>query len=484
MARVREIIGRTTMVASAFWTRLRGVSSVDSTITDYVFWDNFRRAKAKGFEMAGLFAQPIIEILAGWVIGAGFEAMLDEVPASEDDPVHYTNDLIGRFLGRVRSLLLMVVIDLYGLGDQYIIVNADGTLSIPSPETVDLETDMLDYRTPVSYTITTVLDKATVTDQYRLDGRTITIKWQDVSKDNESFEFNNLIGRIPVVHFANDRGSNEKHGRPIYERLYHIYSRYDSLIEKMVDGAQLMGNPIPTFEGMEDVDETIDMNSEPVEDWQDTDGSIRGRIRIAFDKMSAIFVGKGGSFKFSAPQVGFTQDMRNTLKSLFLLILETTRIPEVVWGVELSSSRASAGEQMKTFYAYIDGRRIALEGKGADDVLTYDAQGGLYALIDIWLRTKALTDRRVQVGAVSIRWPDLSEMDMQLTLNWAKMLHDKGAITDETLVRLSGQVEDPKAEVEAARAEVEAQSTRFESEEQEGIADDAPVMDELEDAAA
>ena len=78
---------------------------------------------------------------------------------------------------RIHGQLIKFLEDLSALGDMYIIINLDGSLSMPSPETVDVEYDPLDYRRPLHFRVTTNLSKAVVIDDFDEHGRTMTIKW-------------------------------------------------------------------------------------------------------------------------------------------------------------------------------------------------------------------------------------------------------------------------------------------------------------------
>lgn len=470
---VREIIGRVSRTVQ-IW---RGTVSIDRTQTDFFFWDRFRRGMLDGGRLAGLFAKPASEIKADWVIGDGFQVALATEEQSE--AVTYTNSVIKRFVGRVKSTFLTMTTDYYALGNQYVIVNPDGSLSIPSPETVTMEYDVLDYRQPVKATVKTKYEKFTVSDEYRLDGRTISIEtsdapfreqllrdgWQATNKSNVVEQlYDNLIGRLPVVHFANDRSANETSGRPMYEPLLALFQRYDAALEKALDAAEIMANPIPVFEGMEDVEETIAQNSDATnEQYQNSSGGYVDRVRIAFDRFATIIIGKGGRFTFASPTKGYTDDVKSMLKLLFLLVLENLRIPEVVWGGELGQARASAGEQMKTFYMHISGRRLALEGMSADESLGAIAQGGLHELMDIWLRTVSLIDRRVMVAPLQISWPPLGEADDKQNLEWANAMKDRGAITTETYVGMSGRIEDAAEEVKKAAEETQTKQDAFDA---------------------
>jgi hypothetical protein len=471
--RVSEIIGR---VSAGFnlWSQMGyTMSTVDLTIPDYNHWDRFRRGMITGQRLAGLFAKPAAEIKADWIIGDGFTAQL--ALDDESDAVEYTNGLIARFAARVKGPLITMVQDLKSLGDQYVIVNPDGSISIPSPETVRLEYNKLDYREAVKATVLTRTDKMTVTDEYRADGRTMMIKTDDkdllaqlvsegweIIKDGVKKEFENLIGRLPIVHFSNDRSANETHGRPQHEGLRYLFERYDAQLSNGLDAAEIMGHPVPKFTGLSDVGAMLDANAEPTaESWTDTDGTTRSRTQLSFDRFATILLYGDEDFEFVAPPTGFTNDVKAMLKLLFLLILENLRIPEVVWGGELGQARASAGETMKTFYKHITGQRLALEGMPADELLGADAQGGIHELIDIWLRFRSLVDRKVMVAPVRVDWPTLNEANDEMNLKWADGMHNKGIITDERYVAMSGRVDDPESEVAAAKTEMVKRQDSF-----------------------
>ena len=425
---LRELIGRTTVVVSNFWQQVvSGKKSIDETRTDYAFWDKFRHGKAKGFEIAGVFAKPVTQVLASWVLGSRVTARVDGVN-------DYTNKLVARFMRRIHGQLIKFLEDLYALGDKYIIVNPDGSLSMPSPEAVEVEYDPLDYRRPIRFRVTTNLTKATVIDEYTSASRLRTIKWnatEDKPAREETQRFENLTGRIPVIHFANDRSGNEIFGRPVYEALFRIFARYDDLVEKGLDGAELLGNPVPVFEDVDDIDETIQANADPDDAYVDEHGEEHPVIN--WSNMQAIFT--GGKFDYKSPRQNFTADVREMLKLLFLLILEFTRIPEAVWGGELTSSRSTAVEQMKTFFNHIRSRRIALEGTGGDAERGAEPRGGLLELIDVWLRTLALTDRRVQIGDITIYWEPLSEIPSDVKLKATQWAHGMGMISDRAALQ-------------------------------------------------
>lgn len=461
---ISEMIGREVYTPPLWKARL--TKSYDATQANYKFWDKLRRGKADGFELGSLFCRPLTEIITSFTTGAGFTMTLSDSVTASQARIDYTNQMLARFFSHQHRALSMMNIDLYALGDQYPVVNPDGSMSYISPELVDITTNPLDYRRVDSIAVTTRLDQFTVIDSYTDQNRTITVKNHGVSGSVPPPQaFSNLIGRIPIVHFPNDRGTNEIYGRPIYEALYRLFSRYDDLIEKGIDGVELMGNPMPVVAGLENIQETIDANTtQDDETYTDADGNLQTRQVIRWDKLGIMWLGKGARFDYATPPIGFTGDVRSMLKALFLLMLDYTRVPEAVWGGAINSSLASAEAQMPPFFQYIMGRRIMLEGDGADDDLGFVPQNGMYALADVWLRTRALIDPQIVVGPTTIKWPELDTANWDTMLKWTSYLRGIGLLDNETTLQLFGQIDDPVSVIEKAEDEADEKREKNESE--------------------
>lgn len=474
--RAQEMIGRYVLgdaQVSLFKSRAR-VETVDKTIADYEFWDKLRRGKAKGYSLGGLFAKRIERVFASWVLGGGVEITLakPEPPLNppqaggdtggvDEDRMDYTNAQLAQFMAglldagqdddeedadpdrddRQNSLLLSVFRDSLGLGDQYIFVNPDGSLSVPSVDTVTVKRDPLDYRRVLSVTIETKSEGYTITDEYRADGRTVMVK--KGAEVVSTQEFQNLIGRIPVVHVAHGMSGNETYGHPIHEELRPLYDEYDDVIYKQLDGVKLLGNPLLAFTGMEDINAVINANQPAEADtYTDKDGNEATRHQLNIDTNAVMLVGKGGDAKYVAPPVGFTADTQQALKTLFLLLLDHTGIPEFVWGNEMSSARASSDTQMDQFARDIEGWRR-------------DSGGWVVRLCKIWLQTRALTDRRILLGRLAVKWPSVTKENRELLLKFIEFAKNHNLLTDETALRMTNLVENVEEEAEAAAKEAE-----------------------------
>jgi len=460
--RVSEMIGR--YVISTAQTTLYKFRSylktTDSTIPDYAFYDKLRRGKAAGYTISGLFCRAIETKFSTWVFGDGLTVSLRDDGAGSTLPA-YTNTHLGEFVAglldagmdfdetrqdyddETRSLVMTAYEDAMGLGDQYIVVNTDGTLSMPSPDTVTIERDDFDYHRILAVEITTKsLDGAyTIADRYEPNMRTVTTKKgaQVVSVER----YQNLIGRIPVVHIAHGRSGNETNGHSIHEDLLTLLSEYDDVAFKQLDGAKLLGNPIPVFEGLEDINATIEANDPAEYDtYTDKDGNTATRTQVDLDSNSIFFLGKSGSAKMLAPPTGFTTDTSAALRTLFLMLLARTGIPEFIWGGELTSARATSETQLKQWVKDIQARQC-------------DVGGWIVKLCTIWLQMQALTDTQIAVGPLYIDWPDLVPEDATITLQRLSFALDNGLIRRVTALELLHLVDDAQTEAELAQGEAD-----------------------------
>lgn len=450
---VQNMIGRVVYVITGkFPGQNTNVKNIDQTIPDYRFWDRFRNCLIPGYEIAGIYAKGLIEIISSWVIS---RAVTMKLAKTEDarmvKKVEYTNDILRRFFLANQGDILQLYEDLLALGDQYVVVNTDNSLVYPSPDTVIVDYDPLDYQKKKSITIVTQTDDVRIEDKYTDTVRTVTTK-KGATTSVETFKV--LIGRIPIVHFANEMSRNEQHGHPIYETLKQLLSEYNDTMKKGLQGAKVAGNPIPVMENLSDPDETIErLSTAEDETYTDKDGNEEIRRTVKWDEQALIVLGEGGRFIFAAPPVGFSKDILDMLKTLFDIIVKRFHTPEHFWGVGTNIGKG-VEEQFPMWVRFIEGRRDKFAGKASDPVLKTEAQGGLYELADIWLRTRALTDNKVFVGATVIVWSDLTERDKQLTFDWVKYLVSRGAMRMVTALEKSGLVENPEDEYVLAQEEM------------------------------
>jgi hypothetical protein len=365
----------------------------------------------------------------------------------EDPQIQYTNQILRDMVQRNQPFFQQTVTDLMALGDQYVVINADSSFSLASPETVTVEYSPADYRIPVRYIIRSKLERAIVTDVYTAERRSTLIHYLDGRPDVIN-HYENLLHEIPIVHFANDRSTNEIYGRPIYEAALPLMSRYDDLLQKTMQGVEIVANPIPTFEGMADIQETVNANlSKADENYTGIAGETETREVLNFDRMPAIFVGQGGSFAFKSPNSGFTTDITNTLNHLFTLLLQHVRIPQFVWGGQMTGSRSSTESQLPPFVEEIKYRRLQLTGATEDPEVGIAARGGFSELFSKWLRMRALLNPGIMVAPVEIQWPTISTVNEMVRLQYMVALLQAGLLSPKTAIEVSGLVNDAELEL-------------------------------------
>ncbi len=444
--RAVEMIGRYTAPVVRLWTRL----TYDATRPTYDFWDRLFRGKEPGYEFGGLFAKPTAETLADWTLGQGFNAETGDEAVDERLAEFIEDHLDDIIRCYTRSL---------GVGNSYLVVNPDATLTPVSPDTVEKETDPLDFRKVTGYTVTSRLEKFIIEDHFGVDKRAIKIRQtgmvdgRPVTGDVQTIEYQNLIERLPVIHFAEDMSENEIYGHPVHEGLFKLMKRYDNLLDAGLDGAEMMGRPVPVAEGLEDPDATKRAMQTGEETVFDKDGNVQTVPIIDLKQIPMVWLGKGGSFKFASPG-SFSADTVALLKKLFYLMLEHIRIPEWVWGGAVQSSKASVDAQMPAWVKVIQGRQRRLKTV-------------LRELLEVWLATAALTEPLNTNVKITIEFPDLVGEDEKLSQAWLLLALQNGLVTDETALTFINRhtqiVDDPAAEIAKAQAAAQARQDQFDA---------------------
>lgn len=342
---VSEMIGR---VATRFTGIFRPARvSYDGTQPAYEFWDRLRRCKAEGYRLAGLFVEPILHHVGSWALGDGVEIRSAHRP---------TQEATNRFLSEIKQLLIDSYEDSMGLGDSYIAVNPDGTLTWLSPDSVQKLIDPLDYRHVIGYRVVTSNEQVTTIDEYFETERRVTIERGSIKT---TFIYENVIGGLlPIVHIPNNAGANEIYGHPLVEPLLPVLAEYDDVLTNSLSGVKVMGNPIPTVTGVDDPVKARNQLATRHETVVNEDGTTQSVPVTDFDPLTMMIT--SGDFKFVSP-APFTDDAWRMLKNIFLLILEHTNVPEWVWGGAIASSRASVEAQLPAFEKFVQARRGKLE---------------------------------------------------------------------------------------------------------------------------
>ncbi len=172
-----------------------------------------------------------------------------------------------------------------------------------NPDTVEIIPNPLDYTQILEYKITTVFNAGTIIDEYFIDKRVVTVK--EAGKPDFTQVYPNLFGRFPVIHLPNDKETNELYGHPIYEALLTLFARYDDVIQKSLDGVEVMGRPIPVAEGLKDPTLAKKENSTRTETVYTPDGSTETVDVVDFEDLADWCRGFGLNTQFHWCANGF-----------------------------------------------------------------------------------------------------------------------------------------------------------------------------------
>lgn len=439
---VSEIVGRVAADTVPLTTYLK---TVDRTRTDYAFYSSLLRGKEKGYQLGALFAKRIVEIDAEWTLGRGFTYK------SGNDAV---DEMLADFVTGNLNTFLTWRREANGLGDSYIVLNGDGSLSLKSPDTGQVLVD--DFNSIIGYKFIDRFERFNVEDVYSGFDRLITIRGGNLAAVTNGY-INPIAPLIPVVHLANDRGVNETYGHPIYEALLHLFAKYDDVLTKTITGVELMGRPIPYATGLKDPNAAKQDNAtRRVLVWNEETGQNEYQDVIDFDEVPMMWLGEGAQFGFAQP--GPVAEQANImLKKLFYLMLETIGIPEWAWGGAIASSKASVDAQSPAFVRYLEGRRAQTES-------------ALLALAERWLAYQRVIGFVPPVEKLTIEWPELQTKDETLRFQWVQWADQTGKLTDETALSLADLVEDPAAEIAAAREQAQTDEDAFNREVQRQMA--------------
>lgn len=441
-ARVEELIGGGGRV------RIRQINGLaptrDSSTADYRFWDKARRGKARGLEISGLLLKPLGSKAAAWVMG-------DPPHWSADDPAGAALDA---WWARSHSEILRGYEEALNLGDAYLVINADLSVTVLPPSVVEPLLDgagqVAGWRISESTDLTPAHQERVsfpsrvafgnvwgegkkiqpagavkIVDEYTAAGRVRRIKRGGVVVSTERWD--NLIGRVPVIHIANRYGADEFYGRPEGDALIPTLQRYGDVIDAAIRGNIRQGRPTPVIERMG--------TAEQVKKFWETfgrrethtlpDGSTEAVDVIDFDPDQLLTLGGEAQFKYAAPGA-FTGDTQTLLGLLFYLVVQHSEIPEAVWGASIPSSRASAETQMEPFVRWISKKRGL-------------AESWLFEVARVALAYMALTDWRIDAGAaLGIEWAALTAEDGRLALDTVSWAHGAGIIEDEDARELLG----------------------------------------------
>ena len=408
---------------------------------DYDYWRRAYRAQVRGLELSGLLIKPLVSKTAGWVLGRAPQFAIEHEPTAE---------AFAAWLSDNHPDILKGYLDSVKLGDAFIVVNPDATLTIIPPQCATPIIDPNDYSQRLGWRITQTFvnadyttQKMTVIDEYTAVSRVRIVEMN--GRENGRQEWPNLLGIVPVIHIANNVETGETFGRPEAEALPNILQRYGTILESGVEGNELQGRPTPVlnFETKDDLETFWDLYGE-TETQTLPDGTTETSNTLSVDLQRLLTV-SGANFDYKSPG-SFIGDAVRLLEIMFYLILEHTELPEFVFGNAISSSKASAESQMPVFVKFIEMKQGA-------------ATGWLKDLAQVVLGMLSLTQPGIVMESPAVQWESLTTDDGQLKLSAIQWAFTEGLLDERTALQLAPLgIDDIDAVLEAARKE---QADRF-----------------------
>lgn len=437
-------LGKTTTSFRVSTTRL--VSSLFSKPStnwaraDYDFWRRAYYCRVRGMELSGLFIKPLVNKTSGWTLGRAPNWKLENEELSNalsgwwDD--HH--DEIMRADRQSRKL-----------GDEFIVVNPDLSLTLISPELVEPIVSEDDYGEIIGWRISQTkrhpqmpAQSMVMIDEYYDDRRIQIIERNGVEVDRRMYR--NLLGIRTIVHIANMR-DDQMFGHPEAEALVEILQRYNTTLQAGLEGNEIQGRPTPvlSFDSVQDMDAFWDKyGKKEIQTFADGTQEISDTLEVDLYQLLTI---SNAKFSYESPGQ-FAEDTEKLLGLLFYLILEHSEIPEFVFGNAIASSQASAQAQMPIWVRYIEGRQT-------------EASGWLIQLATIvvgylMLLQPALGGLATPDEKPLLQWAPIGDDDGNLILNTLKWLYLEGLIDERTAVMLAPVgIEDIDAVLKAAREE-------------------------------
>lgn len=417
---ISELIGQAKRLQNyAIWRFNRSALTPtrDWAQADYAFWDKARWARAQGLELSGLFLKPLSSKIASWVLGVAPQWKLENSAAQDKLTEWWTEH---------HHEVLQAYEEATALGDCYLVINADLSLTMVSPDVVEPIVAEDDFSRIVGWRIvqnhphpTDINRTMQVVDEYtdRERIRTVTADGKETVT-----RYRNLLGICPMIHISNEPRSNEIFGRPEGYALLGALHRYGEVFDAALDGNIRQGRPTPVAK-MEDsaaLDKFFETygRSKTVEH---ADGTSETFTEIDFD--SDNFLALLGDFEWKGPG-SFSKDTEVLLGLIFYLILQHSEIPEFVWGNAIASSKASAESQMPPFIRWIEKRR----GQAA---------GWLTDVARVVLAYYALWEPGMTADAPALQWESLTDDDGRLTLDTVSWAYAEGLLDRETALQLA-----------------------------------------------
>ncbi len=419
---VQNWIGRVRSFRSGTVKDKQHIGKWDWTRADYDFWRRAYYAKVRGLELSGPFMKPIVHKIAGWTLGREPYLRLQNEEARQELSDWWDNQH-HKLLEGYRTALK--------LGDAFIVINPDLTVTVVPPDAVTPILDQSTYTDTVGWRIEfefanpdTPHEKIRIIDEYTIDGRVHEVYVAEILQSREVFP--NVIGRLPIIPIHNAPEPGATFGRPETEGLLPVFYAYNDVLTAGIEGNTLQGRPTPvmTFNTRQDMEKFWSVHG-TTETVLLPDGTTERVSAVSVD-LNELITLVDAQFEYISPG-SFSDDTIALLEMLFYLILEHSELPEFVFGNAIGASRASAEAQLPVFIRFVESRQDQIAGwikEVADVVVAY-------------LRVLRPGISFGEQDELKVLFDRLDTLDGRLTLDTVGWAYREGLLDAETALRVS-----------------------------------------------
>lgn len=255
--------------------------------------------------------------------------------------------------------------------------------------------------------------------------------------------------RLPIIHYKNEPEAASLYGNSEVQNILAYIKRYGKVLDSATDREIYNGIPVLAVSGV----------SKPAEDDKDNAEHVKtneeGEKVLDWQQNTTLYLEDPQA---SAKFLEIPATMENTGKLLeyyFYNIVQASETPEFVFGVAVSSSKASVSEQTPVVTQKAERKRLQMEQSLLEYLKVYVARQ-LENSNPIYFPFSGVADPEID-----IEFPSLVDEDKTLTKETIEMLLAEGAITRKTAIELSAiadKVEDAEEEAAKGLADLNARS--------------------------
>lgn len=434
--------------------------------TSYEDFHNLYHGNAEsGMQIGALLSQPVVNLITAFIIsnlpkvvvrdGERFQKSSKSGNGStEDEKFNQYSGFLNKFLADVHPRLIEAIFTSVKLGDAYVVFGTDRDLEVIAPYPSSCHpgfnafSDKLHhFRTEVERVlddpqrqekIKAVVSRYWDREEYIFEATSDDSLGNVV--DTPKIQNSHDLGEVPVVHFANNREPGNVFGISELRPLIPFMNLIHSTIVRGWEAQQYMGKPILKVTGIKGnvaswLFKTFGIRVENAADESDALKTAMFNFFRRF-KFLALTDEADANYIESRYVTGATEEI---YRMVFKLFVNTSLIPEFLFGSAIESANAAVREQYSGLRAYIAKKQIALEPaiiKLCKFALYYYSTLESDEETGKPLPTYNFVTNPEELETIDIKliWPKFLNSDEAMKNDAIKMLLEQGVLSKQTAI--------------------------------------------------